>query len=331
MPSTQPAVRARRLSRPLVWTLGAGGIVAVSAAIWLATSSIGAGSSTAAPAESVLAADTRMGTVELSTRDLAPMRAFYSDAVGLDVLAETESSISLGAAGTELVRLTKSVSPAAGSSAAGLYHTAILFPDARSLAASLQSVAQRAPQLYQGSADHKVSLAFYFADPEGNGVELYVDRPESEWEWVDGRVTMGSDALDPSQFIADNLVGNGTAEEEPATVGHVHLKVGDLAAAQEFYVDALGFAVTSESDGAIFMSAGGYHHHLAANTWGSAGAGLRDGTLGLAEFTVVLADASELSAAAARLDSAGIDYVFEPESIAVDDPWGNTVRLTLSA
>ncbi|MGO4689805.1 VOC family protein [Glaciibacter sp. 2TAF33] len=308
-------------------------VLAIAGTTWgaVAASSGGDARAAASAAEvsrSVLAADTRMGAVEISARDLAPMRSFYADAVGLDVLAEGDQVLSLGSDGEELVRVVPSDSPAATATDAGLYHTAILFPDAASLAGTLQNLARVAPQRYQGSADHLVSLAFYFGDPEGNGVELYVDTPRDQWEWTDGRVRMGAAALDPNRFIADHL---GTAPASPATVGHVHLKVGDLAAARAFYVDALGFAVTSETNGALFMSAGGYHHHLAANTWGSAGAGVRGDTLGLAEFAVLLPDAGELEAAATRLDGARITYERGDSSLTVGDPWGNAVRLTVAA
>lgn len=287
--------------------------------------------SPAAPESSgILHADTRMGAVTLDTARLAEMRAFYEDAVGLAVLTESDQEVSLGRAGEELIRLVHDpVSPADDATEAGLYHSAILYPDAPSLAAALAGVAQRAPSSYQGSADHRVSLAFYVGDPDGNGVELYMDRPRSEWEWVDGRVTMGSLALDPNQFIVDNLDASSPASEP--TMGHVHLRVGDLDAARAFYVDVLGFDVTSEADGALFMSAGGYHHHLAANTWGSAGAGVRGQSLGLREFTVILADGAELDAAAARLADAGLPAERSDGALTAADPWGNTVRLATTA
>ncbi|AMB60337.1 hypothetical protein AWU67_04145 [Microterricola viridarii] len=267
-----------------------------------------------------------MGAVSLTVAELPAMRSFYADAVGLEVIAESESEVSLGQGGETLIRLVHdAAAPARGGSDAGLYHSAILFPDSASLAASLAQVAERAPASYQGSADHRVSLAFYLGDPEGNGVELYVDRPSNEWEWVDGQVTMGSADLDPNQFIADNL--DESTPASAATLGHVHLSVGDLDAARAFYVDTLGFDITSESTGALFMSAGGYHHHLAANTWNSAGAGARAATQGLREFTVILADGAELDAAAARLADAGVPTEHADGSLTTEDPWGNTVRL----
>ncbi|RZU64755.1 catechol 2,3-dioxygenase [Microterricola gilva] len=290
-----------------------------------------AGNVTTGPVSSgLLHADTRMGAVQLTVGEMPAMRAFYAEGIGLDVLAETGSEVSLGQGGEELIRLVAdAAAPPRGNTDAGLYHSAILFPDAAALAASLQSIAERSPSSYQGSADHTVSQAFYLGDPEGNGVELYVDRPREEWEWIDGQVTMGSAALDPNAFIAEHLTDAGT--QSPATMGHVHLSVGDLESAESFYVDVLGFDVTSRADGAIFMSAGGYHHHLAANTWNSAGAAALGPSAGLRELAVILADRSELDAAAARIAEAGLSATLSDDGLTVLDPWNNTVHLRVAA
>lgn len=275
----------------------------------------------------VLPADTRMGAVELRVADLEAQRAFYADVLGLEVLAEDDDTTSLGAGGEELVRLVSSDLPRPAVGDAGLYHSAILYPDEASLAAVLRQVATKAPESYAGASDHTVSQAFYFSDPEGNGLELYVDRPRAGWTWQDGRVQMGSSPLDPSAFIAEHATP--TASGEPV-VGHVHLQVGDLDEARRFYVDTLGFEITSEIDGALFMAAGGYHHHLAANTWSSQGAGRRSATTGLGSFHVLLPGADELEDLAQRLATAGHDIVRTATSLSVDDPWGNTVTLALA-
>lgn len=312
----------------------AGGVIV---AVTLTGRSAGTAEAAAAPrnttsgpvSSGLLNADTRMGAVRLTVGELPAMRAFYSDGIGLDVLAETEGEVSLGQGGEELIRLVADATVAPrGNTDAGLYHSAILFPDAAALAASLQSIAERFPSSYQGSADHSVSQAFYLGDPEGNGVELYVDRPREEWEWIDGQVTMGSAALDPAAFIAEHLDAGAAS---PATMGHVHLSVGDLESAEHFYVDVLGFDVTSRADGALFMSAGGYHHHLAANTWNSAGAAARGSSAGLRELAVILADRSELDAAAARIAEAGLSATVTDDGITVLDPWNNVVRLRVAA
>lgn len=321
----QPA-SASAAPRVRPWTIIAAVIAAVAllgAGVWIWASTSSA--SEAAPA-GVLHQDTRMGAVDLAVADLPLMRTYYEDALGLDVLTEREDLVELGSGDTVLISLTNDAElDVADQSTAGLYHSAILYPDKAALAAVLQNVAETAPQTYQGSADHSVSLAFYLTDPEGNGVELYVDRPEEDWVWNDGRVTMGAEPLDPNRFIAENLTQEDGSES--ATVGHVHLRVGNLAAAQDFYADVIGFDITAEVPGALFMSAGGYHHHLAVNTWSSLDASDRVPTLGLGHFTVVLADAAELDAASTRIADAGLVAKTIDGGLAVNDPWGNTVHL----
>lgn len=281
---------------------------------------------TGAPTPSgVLPAETEMGVVTIAARDLNTMTRYYRDIVGLTVLEESDEVAVLGVDGP-LIRLESTDAGADDPRSAGLYHSAILFDDAPSLARTLVNIAKLAPESYQGSADHAVSLAFYAVDPEGNGVELYVDQPREEWVWEDGQVVMGSAMLDPNQFIDENLEGDASGT---ATMGHVHLRVGDLDSARAFYSDVLGFDVTAEADGALFYSAGGYHHHLATNTWQSAGAGARDESAGLRGITVAVPAASDLEALIVRLTDAGIEHSAAEGSVVTADPWGNAVRFVL--
>ena len=330
---------------PVPMILGAVIVVAlIGARIWgivaLATgggsSPTGTGSGTAAaagaPAESVLPDSTAMGAVQLRTTDLERLRAYYVDAIGLELLDSTDTELAIGTAATddaparEIVRLILDDGLAADSlRAAGLYHTAVLCPDAPALAEALMQGATGAPASYQGSADHAVSQAFYSGDPDGNGVELYVDRPRDAWQWTDGRVTMGSAALDPNAFIEQHL---GDATAGAPLVGHVHLRVGDVEQARAFYEGVLGFAVTSEVDGAIFFGAGGYHHHLAANTWQSAGAGQRPITAGLHIVEIELGNASALADLVARAESAGVVVTLIDGGVELPDPWGTVLRIS---
>ena len=206
----------------------------------------------------------------------------------------------------------------------------------------LASVARQAPQLYTGSGDHLVSQAFYLDDPEGNGVELYVDRPRAEWQWQGTNVVMDTLWLDPNRFLAEHLDDNAldlvetAPDRRPAlpreqVVGHVHLKVGQTAAAKEFYVDALGFEVTAEMPGALFVSAGGYHHHMAMNTWTSQGVGLRAPALGLGLVAIEVPTMDDVSAAADRLRAKGLRVRADQGAIEVDDPWVNLVRIAAKA
>ncbi|WP_231945459.1 VOC family protein [Agrococcus carbonis] len=279
-----------------------------------------------------IAADTRMGAVELRAADLDGMADYYGPAgIGLDVLERAADVVSLGAHGHELVRLVAAEAAPAAHADAGLFHTAIRFDDAPGLARALVGVASAYPHLYGGASDHAVSHAFYFADPEGNGVELYVDTPRDLWVWEDGEVQMGSAPLDINAFVAEHLgAGTDTGTGSGATVGHVHLKVGDLGQAEAFYSDLLGFAVTARADGAIFLAAGGYHHHLAANTWGSAGAGERPETLGLGSLEVLVPAQADLDVVAARLTDAGAAFDETAGAIVVADPWGTVVELRVA-
>lgn len=327
---TRPHLRTYAIVAAIAVVL-AGGVWAIFAATGAnsSTNASASGPANAAPA-AALPDSTRMDVVELQVRDIDAMQKFYVDAVGLSVLGEAEGGVSLGLADRPLIQLTPAAagSVAADPAEAGLYHSAILYDEPKMLAQALMSIATVAPTAFQGSADHAVSQAFYFGDPEGNGLELYVDRPRDEWVWRDGEVQMGSDALDPNEFITEHLGADaGNDAPQLAQMGHVHLKVGDLAEAERFYADVLGFAVTSRADGALFYAAGGYHHHLATNTWQSDGAGQRSEAAGLGAVTVVVGSQADLAAVQDRIDAAGLSSTSSDSGISVKDPWGNQVRL----
>jgi len=177
-----------------------------------------------------------------------------------------------------------------------------------------------------------VSEAFYFTDPEGNGVELYVDRPRDQWVRHGDQIEITTDYLDPNAFLQRHLPAEPT-DVGPAlagSVGHVHLQVGDLGAARAFYVDALGFETTQAGyPGAIFASAGGYHHHIAMNVWNSRGAGPRAASLGLGNVSVTVPALTELESLKARLRSRSIPFRDDGRSVSVTDPWGTAVTATL--
>lgn len=269
-------------------------------------------------------AATSLGVTELKVRDLPRVRSYYEDAIGLQLLDESSEQVTLGNSGEPLVRLIRSDDPLPAQTEAGLYHTAILYKDKPTLAKTLLSMSQHAPESFQGAADHSVSLAFYFGDPEGNGVELYVDRPREEWEWKDGEVTMGRDPIDVNQFIQENVNRPAT---DSALVGHMHLKVGNLDEARSFYADTLGFDVTAKRDGALFYSAGGYHHHFATNTWMSAGSGPRTSEVGLGSLTIRVPAASDVEEVSSRLANAGVEVTPFDGGIAFQDPWNNKLRV----
>lgn len=292
----------------------------------------------AAPASTPLARlddATTMGAVTLYVGDLDAQTAFYRDVVTLQVQDASGDSVTLGRAGRPLVILRHD--PAlrhAPAGAAGLFHTAILFETQAALAAALYSVARRAPQTFTGSADHLVSQAFYLTDPEGNGIELYWDRARTEWSWTHGQVEMDTLYLDPNAFLAEHLseaAADGETAGDAAAIGHVHLSVGDVATARAFYVDALGFETTASMPGsALFVSAGGYHHHMAMNVWNSRGAGPRMPALGLGRVELALPDADGLGALTERLRDHGVAVRDDGRAVTFVDPWNNELRAALA-
>ena len=289
--------------------------------------------STTDPAD-LLPDATRMDAVTLHVGDLPGLAAYYRDALGLVTLAQGAGSEVLGRGRTPVLVLQHTPGlPTPARNQAGLFHTAILFEDASALAAAVLSTARHPLSRYVGSADHLVSEAFYFTDPEGNGIELYVDRPREQWQVVGGQVQMDSLFLDPQLFLDTHLTEAAAASphDAGASVGHVHLQVGDIPLAREFYADALGFAVTMQAPGALFVSAGGYHHHLAVNVWNSRGAGPRASTLGLGEVSITVPGRLELDATAARLRTLGIAVADDGRSLTMDDPWRNRVVLRVEA
>jgi len=286
-----------------------------------------------------LAPATSMGAVTLLVGDLDAMTAYYRDVVTLQVLHAEGDTVTLGRAGRPLVILTHE--PAlrhAVPGSAGLFHTAILFESQAALAAALYSVAQHAPQTFTGSADHLVSQAFYFTDPEGNGIELYWDRDRTEWSWTHGQVEMATLYLDPNAFLREHLTATaadtasaGSVSADAASIGHVHLSVGDVATARAFYVDRLGFDATAELGGqALFVSAGGYHHHMAMNVWNSRGAGPRMPSLGLGRIDLLLPDADALGALGERLRHYGTAVRDDGRTLSFDDPWANALHATVA-
>jgi catechol 2,3-dioxygenase len=282
----------------------------------------------------LLAADTAMGAVTLNVGDIGAMTAYYRDAVGLDLLTADGPRVVLGRGSRAVVVLEHAPELRhASPHEAGLFHTAIVFDSQAALASAVYSVARAHPGSFTGSSDHLVSKAFYFDDPEGNGVELYWDRDRSEWSWAHGAIEMGTIYLDPNTFLEEYLTDEGRAHAGigDAAIGHVHLSVGDVESAREFYVDRLGFEKTIEIPGsAIFVSAGGYHHHMAMNVWNSRGAGRRQRTLGLGRIDLVLPGSDALGELTERMAHYGVATRDDGQTLEFDDPWANVVRANVA-
>ena len=285
----------------------------------------------------VISAGTTMDAVTLRVGDLDLMTGYYSDAIAMTPIEERtrgrEVHRVLGRDGTPMMRLVHTPDlPAGNPREAGLFHTAFLFEDPTSLAATVYRAAQDPRSRFTGSADHLVSEAFYFTDPEGNGIELYVDRPRDQWRHSDGELQMATLYLDPNEYLRAHLTQEALAAGPllAGRVGHVHLQVGDLASARDFYVDTLGFEATVTTyPGALFAAAGGYHHHLGLNTWNSRGAGPRAARLGLGEVAITVPTRDDLDSVAARLRTRGWAYGDSGRAIEVADPWNTQVTLSL--
>jgi catechol 2,3-dioxygenase len=206
-----------------------------------------------------------------------------------------------------------------------LYHFAILVPSRAHLARALRRLVDTRTRL-QGAADHGVSEAIYLADPDGNGIEIYRDRPRPEWPVIDGRLHMGVDPLD-LEALVDESDDESTALAPGTVVGHVHLHVSDLAAARRFYVDVLGFELMQRyGPSALFVSAGGYHHHIGLNTWAGVGAPPPPpGAIGLRQFIVKMPNAAALEEIGTRLREAAIPVETIGEAILTGDPSSNAI------
>lgn len=287
--------------------------------------------------ERVLAAATAMDAVTLHVGDLDGMSTYYEAAVALEPLEERARGRAvhrvLGRGTTPMLRLVHTPDlPAVDPRQAGLFHTAFLFDDASSLSATVYRAAQDPRSRFVGSSDHLVSEAFYFTDPEGNGIELYTDRDRDLWLHRDGSLVMATEHLDPNDYLRAHLTQEAV-DAGPALagrVGHVHLQVGDIPTAEAFYLDALGFEATVRGyPGALFASAGGYHHHVAMNTWNSRGAGPRASTLGLGDVAVTVPGRDDLDALATRLRGRGLAFGDDGRAITLRDPWGTQVTVSV--
>ncbi len=279
----------------------------------------------------VIHPDTRLGVVTLRVADLDRSIRFYQDVIGLQLAGQDGDTAALGVDGTTLLALhaVPRAQPVP-QRATGLYHVAILLPTQADLGRALQRMI--AAGIPVGQGDHLVSEALYLSDPDGNGIEVYRDRPSSTWRWQNGHVQMASDPVDLAGLLAaaERDGAAGAAAPAQTTIGHVHLKVADIREAKAFFQDVLGFSVTAEWPGALFVSAGGYHHHFGLNTWHSRGAAPAPaGTAGLVSYTIVLPDAGALADVVGRLDANGIDYTREDAHVLLQDPWNNQVVLAI--
>ena len=283
--------------------------------------------------------DTHIGLVTLRVADLERSLKFYQGILGFRVVEQTPGIAILGvqddtsAGGHKTAPLLAlhelPGTPQQPYRSTGLYHVAILLPTRHDLGRALIRMAEAGLEIGQG--DHLVSEALYISDPDGNGLEIYRDRPRDTWNWSGGMVKMATDPVDITGLIEEGKRAEAQWQILPAgtRVGHIHLRVGDIPQAEHFYHDILGFDVTASMPGALFVSAGGYHHHIGMNTWQSRGAGAApQNTAGLQSFVIALPDRESLAQVRARLIAHDVAIQqADEDTIVVADPWRNRVEL----
>ncbi|MEC4568214.1 VOC family protein [Paenibacillus sp. CMAA1739] len=274
---------------------------------------------------------TKIGQVSLKVSNLERSIQFYTEVVGLQLLRQTADTAELTVDGKHPLLILNYVENAvilSRQSAAGLYHFAILLPNRVALGLSLRNLLAHEIEIGQG--DHDVSEALYIHDPDNNGIEIYADRPRDQWKKdANGYYMMGTDPVDAEGLIAisENLPWQGLPQG--TVIGHVHFHVSNLLTAQQFYCDVLGFDITCRyGSSALFVSAGGYHHHMGLNIWAGEGAPpAPEQAAGLNYFELVVPDQQELDAITARLAAAGYGWQERDSAIYVTDPFRIQIKL----
>jgi catechol 2,3-dioxygenase len=274
--------------------------------------------------------DLRLGTVRLQVGDLERSLDWYQRVLGSRVLDRRAGWAALGAQGTPVVLLELHERPGAHPiprrGRLGLYHFAVLLPDRASLARFVRHLAEIGERA--GMSDHLVSEAIYLSDPDGLGIEVYADRPRASWRTADRQLVMATEPLDVPRLLQAG--GSQPWDGLPAgtVMGHVHLFVGDLGRAEAFYHAGLGLdKVVWSYPGALFLSAGGYHHHLGTNTWAAEAAPAGPDDARLLEWELILPSESQVDAALASLASRGEVVGRDPAGGTALDPWGTAIRL----
>ncbi len=275
---------------------------------------------------------TRPGGVRLQVADLDRSLAYYGRVLGFRLLERSDARASLAAedSNAPLIELLErpGATPVPRRGRLGLFHYAILLPDRAALGAfvkHLHELGERA-----GASDHLVSEAVYLQDPDGLGIEVYADRPRSEWRDRDREIVMATEPLDLASVVA--AAGDTAWAGMPAgsTLGHVHLHVGNLERANAFYHEALGLdRMVWSYPGALFLAAGGYHHHLGLNTWAAAAAPAGEDDARLLEWELRVPSAETLDAAVESVESAGHDVERTSDGVRVRDPWGTALRMRM--
>jgi catechol 2,3-dioxygenase len=274
--------------------------------------------------------ETYIDSVRLQVADLERSIAYYTAVMGMHVVSRGDNTAEMGSKsdGRPLIRLVENPTARAvpRRGLLGLYHFAVLLPDRASLGRFVAHLGEIGA--YAGMSDHLVSEAVYLTDPDGLGIEVYADRSRDSWRLIEGQLEMATKPLDVADIIS--AAGGAKWDGMPAgtRIGHVHFHVGNIDQAAKFYHEGLGMdKIVWNYPGALFMSAGGYHHHVGTNTWAAGAAPASDEDARLLEWELVVPDSQAVEAAAASLATAG--YCIKPDGDAVmaSDDWGIKVRI----
>ncbi|OAS82072.1 MULTISPECIES: VOC family protein [Metabacillus] len=275
--------------------------------------------------------NTFVSEVHLKISNLTKSVQFYTDIIGLQILSRSEKLASLTADGVNTLVVLEEIDNAIANTGrnTGLYHIALLLPNRPQLANTLYHLLETRYPL-QGASDHLVSEAIYLADPDGNGIEIYADRPEETWKKYDGTIEMATNPLNAEDLLAQRDTESFVSLPPETIMGHIHLQVSSIKESEEFY-QALGFyAVNRYGLQALFISTGGYHHHIGLNTWNSAGASApSENEVGLKTFTVKFPNEEARNLAINNLKTSGAEIRQKENQISTFDPSKNLILLAI--
>lgn len=272
---------------------------------------------------------TFVAQVNLKVQDLERSLAFYKEVIGFKVLLKTDRTAELTADGkTALLRIEQpeNAEPKMGRTT-GLYHFALLLPKRSDLAKIVRHFVEIGLQF--GSSDHLVSEALYLSDPDGNGIEIYIDRSPSDWTWKNGEVMMTVDPLDFPDLLSIGQQQSWKGLPAGTVMGHIHLHVAELANTEKFYTEGLGLeAVCRYGTQALFISSGKYHHHIGLNTWNGVGAPKpSENSAGLQSFKLIFENEAAINQAVENLKKLGAAAAVENNQVITEDPSGNRIIL----
>ncbi|HLS59524.1 MAG TPA: VOC family protein [Virgibacillus sp.] len=273
--------------------------------------------------------NTYVGHVNIKVKDLDRSLHFYRETLGFQILEKTNKTAKLttdGKTNVLSIEQPENIVPEYGKTT-GLYHYALLLPERSDLADIVYHFAEVGAQF--GSADHLVSEALYLSDPDGNGIEIYIDREPSEWTWNNGEVLMTVDPLDFTDLLSEGKQGSWKGMPAGTVMGHIHLHVSELKKTEEFYSKGLGFEVVNRfGDQALFIATGKYHHQIALNTWAGVGAPAPSvNSVGLESFTIMLPSEEARNKVINQLERIGASVTEENDSFVTSDPSGNRIYL----